>query len=141
MESIIRDMVNNIDRLKNTKQTRLNQSSIPTQVGHCKKDSHDVYIGRGDGGDSHLLNTEVWERGWLGNPFSVDKYGRVKCVEKYRIEFESRLEDDEEFREAVKSLSGSILGCWCQRITDDGPLCHGEVIVEHVERLSEENNS
>lgn len=119
-----------------TVQARLGSDSEPTtRVGHVKKDSTGIYIGRGDSGNAHMLNTEIGKRGWLGNPFPVDKHGRVQCVERFRSEFEARLEDDEEFREAVAGLSGSVLGCWCQRINDDGPLCHGEVIAEHADRL------
>jgi len=104
-----------------------------TRVGHCKKDSCTVYIGRGNGGDGHMLNTEIGNRGWLGNPFPVDKHGRVGCIERFETEFQHRLENDPEFRTAVKNLKGEILGCWCQRINDDGPGCHGEVIAEYVD--------
>lgn len=121
---------------KGTVQARLGSETAPkTRVGHCKKDSTDVYIGRGNRGDAHMLNTEIGKRGWLGNPFPVDDHGRVQCVERFREEFEARLENDDEFRDAVAQLQGQILGCWCQRVNDDGPLCHGEVIAEHADRL------
>lgn len=107
-----------------------------TQVGHCRHDHHDVYIGRGESGDAHLLNTPVGERGWLGNPFPVSEHGRVQCIDRFRVEFEARLADDAEFRAAVRALAGSVLGCWCQRLADDGPACHGEVIAEHADRLA-----
>ena len=116
-------------------QTTLSGGAV-TRVGHCKKDSHTVYIGRGDRGGSHMMNTEIGERGWLGNPFPKDKHGRQQCVEMFRSEFEYRLENDDHFRTAVANLQGEILGCWCQRINEDGPLCHGEVIAEWVERLN-----
>jgi hypothetical protein len=107
-----------------------------TRVGHCKSDSTDVYIGRGQNGAT-MLNTEIGKRGWLGNPFPVDEHGHVQCVERFRDEFESRLKTDDEFREAVARLHGKTLGCWCQRLNDDGPLCHGEVIAEHADRLAD----
>ena len=84
-----------------------------------------------------MLSKDVGQNGWLGNPFPKDKHGRVQCVEMFRDEFEARLERDEMFRKAVKGLQGEVLGCWCQRLNDDGPLCHGEVISEHVRRLNE----
>lgn len=124
--------------MSDTVQARLGSNSSPeTRVGHCKKDSTDVYVGRDGREDEkrHMLNTEIGNRGWLGNPFPKDKHGRVQCVDMFRSEFEARLEQDEEFREAVAELQGKILGCWCQRINDDGPLCHGEVIAEHADRL------
>lgn len=102
-----------------------------TEVVHCKKDSFDVYIGRGRG-DGHILNTEIGERGWLGNPFPVDEHGRVQCIERFRKEFEARLDDDEEFREAVEDLRGETLGCWCKP-----KACHGDVIVEYLEEDDE----
>ena len=118
-----------------TDQSRLFDLNQPTRVGHCKHLSHHVYIGRSRGGDGHMLNTEIGNRGWLGNPFPKDKHGRRQCVEMFRVEFEKRLESDPDFRDAVAELSGSILACWCQRLNDDGPLCHGEVIAEHADRL------
>lgn len=121
-----------------TYQVRLDGTTQTTRVGHCRHDDHDVYIGRGDRGDAHMLNTEIHKRGWLGNPFPVDEHGRVQCIERFRSEFEARLEDDEEFREAVADLKGSVLGCWCQKLEDDGPDCHGEVIVEHADQLGEQ---
>jgi hypothetical protein len=45
---------------------------------------------------------------------------------------------DEEFREAVRDLAGKTLGCWCQRLENDQPPCHAEVIAEHADRLAEE---
>ena len=106
-----------------------------TRVGHTKKDSCTVYVGRGRRGDGHMMNTEIGNRGWVGNPFPVDKHGRAGCIERFRTEFEARLDEDDEFREAVRGLHGEILGCWCQRLNDDGPACHGEVIAEWADRL------
>lgn len=108
-----------------------------TRVGHCRKDSCTVYIGRGRD-DAHMMNTEIGSRGWLGNPFPVDEHGRVQCIERFRTEFETHLNDDPEFKRAVRGLHGEILGCWCQRINDDGPGCHGEVIAEWADRLADE---
>ena len=109
-----------------------------TQVGHCRHDDIDVYAGRGSNGDAHLLNTDVHERGWLGNPFRTDEHGRVQCIERFRSEFEACLDEDDEFREAVAQLQGKVLGCWCQRLDDEGPACHGEVIAEWADRLDRE---
>lgn len=131
-------MVTGEQSVRGTEQLRLDGTTAPTRVGHCRHCSHDAYIGRGDGGDAHLLNTEIGERGWLGNPFPVDEHGRAQCVERFRAEFEARLDDDPEFREAVANLRGSVLGCWCQRLNDDGPLCHGEVIAEWADKSGTE---
>ena len=120
-----------------TDQTRLFDLDEPTRVGHCDHLNHHVYIGRSRGGDGHMLNTDIGKRGWLGNPYPKSKHGRRQCVDMFRQDFEKRLENDTEFREAVKNLQGLILGCYCQRLNDDGPLCHGEVIADHVDRLNE----
>jgi len=126
-----------------TAQARLSELNIQrgdrTRVGHCKKDATDVYIGRGRN-DRHMTTTpsdEIGRRGWLGNPFPVDEHGRRQCVDRFRTEFEARLKHDEEFRAAVRDLAGKTLGCWCQRLNDDGPLCHGEVIAEWADRLAD----
>lgn len=110
-----------------------------TRVGHCRKDRCTVYIGRADGGDAHMMNTEIGERGWLGNPFPVDDHGREGCIERFREVFVRRVDKDTAFRSAVHELHGEVLGCWCQRLTDDAPACHGEVIAEWVDRDNGEN--
>lgn len=108
-----------------------------TRVGHCKRDEMDVYIGRGSG-DRNLLNTQIGSRGWLGNPYPADVFGREECIQKFRSVFEERLHDEPEFREAVRELAGKTLGCWCQSVDEDEPACHGEVIAEHADRLAGE---
>lgn len=107
-----------------------------TRVGHCKADETDVYAGRGPNG-SHMLNSLVDERGWLGNPFTVEEYDRKESIEKFRTEFEAKIERDPTFAAAIADLSGKTLGCWCQRLEDDEPACHGEIIAEHADRLNQ----
>ena len=120
-----------------TEQTTLFGGTV-TRVGKHTESGTTVYIGRANGGDSHMNNTDVGQSGWLGNPYPESKHGRQQCIEMFRADFENRLESDEMFRKAVKGLQGEILGCHCQRINDDGPACHGEVIAEWVERLNSE---
>lgn len=106
-----------------------------TRVGHSKADETDVYAGRGPDGRS-MLDTSPGNRGWLGNPFSVEEYGREGCIECFREAFEQKIENDERFRRAVRDLSGKTLGCWCQQLDDDGPACHAEIIAEWADRLA-----
>lgn len=108
-----------------------------TRVGHCKADETDVYVGRGPGGRD-MLETPIGKRGWLGNPHTVDDHGREGSIKRFRKAFEHRLENDPEFRERVRELHGKVLGCWCQRVDQDGPACHAEVIAEHADRLAHE---
>jgi len=110
-------------------------SDEETRVGHCKRDETDVYAGRGPGGRS-MNDTEIGSRGWLGNPHRLDDgHSRAESIDLFRDDFEARLRADDEFREAVRGLSGAVLGCWCQSLEDDGPACHAEVIAEHADRL------
>lgn len=108
-----------------------------TRVGKCRDDEIDVYVGRGPGGRD-MLETPIGERGWLGNPHTAEDYGREGAIKRFRKAFEHRLENDPEFRERVRDLGGRglVLGCWCQRLDEDGPACHAEVIAEHADRLA-----
>jgi len=106
-----------------------------TRVGHCKQDETDVYAGRGPDG-RNMLGSRVGQRGWLGNPHRVEENGRELSIEKFRIDFEQKLARDPTFAAAVADLSGSVLGCWCQRLDEDEPACHAEIIAEHADRLA-----
>jgi len=108
-----------------------------TKVGHCKADETDVYVGRGPGGRD-MLNTRIGKRGWLGNPHTVDDHGREGSIRRFKKAFEHRLENNAEFRQRVAEISGATLGCWCQRLDEDSPACHGEIIAEHADRLAQE---
>lgn len=67
----------------------------------------------------------------FGNPFRLEKdggdYTREESVRQYRKWFNAQLDDDDEFREAVHSLRGETLGCWCTP-----KLCHGDVILHYL---------
>jgi hypothetical protein len=111
-------------------------SSNETAVVHCRRDEHDIYIGRGGDGDelNHMNNTPVGERGWLGNPYIEGEDGtRREVVRKFGLDFYHRIGTDEEFRDAVAALQGQRLGCWC-----DPEPCHGEIIALWCENRSED---
>jgi hypothetical protein len=111
----------------NTQQTTLGGDPKTTLVNQRNTDEFDIDIGRAHNGESNLLNTEVGDAGWLGNPYRIsDGYDREEAVAKYREAFRDRLEDDE-FREAVEDLRGKTLACWCSP-----RACHGDVIVEYI---------
>jgi len=125
------------------------RGSNQTRVGHCKADETDVYAGRGPGARD-MSETPVGERGWLGNPFALDDLDendtnegetvREASIRKFRAAFEKKLRNSKEFRNAVRDLAGNVLGCWCQRLDDDQPACHAEVIAEHADRLADEDH-
>jgi hypothetical protein len=77
-------------------------------------------------------------RGWLGNTFTLDDHGRQESIDKFREAFEDKLSRDAEFRNAVRELAGKTLGCWCQRLDENSPACHAEVIAEHADRLADQ---
>ncbi|MFC7077849.1 DUF4326 domain-containing protein [Haloarcula halophila] len=109
-----------------------------TRVGHTKADETDVYTGRGPGGRS-MLDTSPGMRGWLGNPYTVEDHGRDGSIEHFRDAFEAKIDGDERFRRAVRDLAGKTLGCWCQRLDEDEPACHAEVIAEWADRLADDD--
>lgn len=87
------------------------------KVVHCKRERHDVYIGR----------PSKW-----GNPFShkdntLAKYktaSRNEAVERYR----EYILNKPELLECLHELKGKVLGCWCSP-----KACHGDVLAELVE--------
>jgi hypothetical protein len=109
--------------------------SKETKVGHCRKDHTHEYVGRGTGSrDMH--ETPVGQRGWLGNPYTLDEHSRQESIRRFREDFEQRIEDDFEFRVHVRQLHGLTLGCWCQTVDEDEPACHAEVIAEWADKLA-----
>ena len=112
-----------------------------TRVGHCKHDATDVYVGRGRGGRDMLSVAEPGQRGWLGNPFTLDDHSRAESIRAFRQAFEDKLQRDDEFRAAVTDLAGKTLGCWCQHVSDTEPGCHAEVIAEWADKLAREGDA
>lgn len=78
------------------------------RVVHCKRDAHDVYIGR----------PSVW-----GNPFMIGRDGnRSMVIAKYRTWL---LGQPELLARCRTELRGKVLGCWCAP-----EPCHGDVLAE-----------
>lgn len=81
--------------------------SVVRRVVHCKKDSYDVYIGRGS----------LW-----GNPFKIGKDGtRQEVIDK----FEDYLRNNIELLHRLPELTNKVLGCWCAP-----KACHGDVYIK-----------
>jgi hypothetical protein len=83
-----------------------------TVVVNLRYEAYDVYIGRPS---------------IFGNPFSVKKYGREECIERYREYFYGRLATFPEFKQEVLKLKGKRLGCFCKP-----EACHGDIIVKYL---------
>lgn len=80
------------------------------KVVHCKRDIYDVYIGR---------------PGKWGNPFTIGKDGtREEVMDKYR----QWIPTQPHLMNALSSLEGRILGCWCAP-----NACHGDILKELAE--------
>ena len=110
-----------------------------TRVAHCKLDADavTVYAGRhyGDGMDTIAIGN----RGWLGNPFAMDdETSREEVVAQFREYLLSRLVDDHdvELARTLAGISGETLGCYCQRLDDDSPACHAEVLADVADILA-----
>lgn len=90
---------------------------------------YDVYIGRqGKGQDGYFGNPVV-----AGQPCPFcDEIHRLPgdTLPCFRAYMEFRVQNDEEFASKVKNLAGKTLGCFCKP-----KPCHGDVIVEWIERL------
>lgn len=87
-------------------------------VVHCKREPHDVYIGRGRG--------SKW-----GNPFS-HKEGttarfKVATREEAIAKYEEWIKTQPHLMAALPELEGKVLGCWCHP-----KACHGDVLVRLV---------
>lgn len=84
-----------------------------------------VYIGRGFRG----------QRGsTFANPFKIGADGdRDTVIEKYKKWISARLKHHSGVAEEFEGLRGKMLVCWCAP-----EPCHGDVLVELLERLKAE---
>ena len=86
---------------------------LKTTVVNLRKDSYDIYIGRGN----------KW-----GNPFkmkdSSDKE-RKQVIDSYR----EYLLESPRLLESLSELKGKRLGCYCKP-----KPCHGDILVELIEK-------
>ncbi len=89
-----------------------------TIVVNMHTDKYDVYIGRAGRGRT----------GYYGNPFDVRVFGRENSLERYRIYFMNRLENEPGFKDKILELRGKHLGCFCKPRE-----CHGDIIVAWLE--------
>ena len=101
---------------------------MKTRVVHCKLEPYDVYIGRpGPWGNpwSHRTGTAA--------QFKVDTV--EEAIVMYREDIERQIARDPTlFDLIVSELKGKVLGCWCKTKKDPDAPCHGDVLVELVER-------
>lgn len=86
-----------------------------TVVVNCRRDTYDIYIGRGSP---------------YGNPFKIGVHGsREEVITKYR----KWALTQPALLGTIEALRGKRLGCWCKP-----QACHGDVLVEILELTSSE---
>lgn len=110
-----------------------------TRVGHWLVDDCDVYIGRGgsaEGISIHLLTAEPEQYGRFGNPYTLEDHSREESIKLYAAVLDVILEDSPRLRREVADLHGKTLGCWCRRVDQTEPACHGDVLAFHADRLA-----
>jgi hypothetical protein len=129
------------DQRELVEEVRVERGDGPTsetRVVH-RSESYDVYIGRGDGGNAHLKNTEIGETGWLGNPYRLDGHGgihtREQSLKHYCQDVLSRVETDPAFAAALADLKGQRLACYCRQSNESEPNCHGDILVQVIDAL------
>lgn len=86
-----------------------------TEVVNKRDRLYDVYIGRGS----------IW-----GNPFTVEKYGRNGCIDKYENYIRDKLRNNPEMWQELQKLEGKVLGCFCKP-----KRCHGDILVKILEEI------
>jgi hypothetical protein len=79
------------------------------------KNPNHLYIGRKN---IYVKGAEAskWQ-----NSFSVEKFGREKCLELYK----EHIKSNKKLMGDINELNGKILGCWCK---PEG--CHGDILIE-----------
>jgi len=89
-------------------------------IGHG--DSYDVYIGRAGKGCN----------GYFGNP--IREGTRKQKLDGFREYAFTRIQQDAEFRQKIKSLEGKTLGCFCKP-----KPCHGDILAELCVIINQED--
>lgn len=87
------------------------------RVVHCKREPHDLYIGRPSR---------------FGNPFKLDSTTtREEVLEKFEAYARAQLASGKWTAAEVRALAGKTLGCWCAP-----RKCHGDVLLKLAAELA-----
>lgn len=60
-----------------------------------------------------------------GNPYTIEEFGREKCIALYRDYALGMMQHKPIFRDAVIDLRGKDLVCWCAP-----EACHADILLE-----------
>lgn len=110
----------------------LNYQNIKIQLGNVhhtepKGNDYVIYIGRG-----HKPNCCHYDSN-LGNPFTVEQYGRAKAIKLFDVYLEDNMLDSlvEHIKDKYKlGWRSFILMCWCTP-----HACHGQIIKERLLKI------
>jgi hypothetical protein len=98
----------------------------PTTVVNIRNEEYDVYIGRaGKGQDGYFGNNHpVYQisKSWTECPICHCKHTRDEAITAFKKDFDTRINNDVEFKQKVLSLRGKRLGCFCSPLN-----CHGAI--------------
>ena len=64
----------------------------------------------------------------FGNPFTVEKYGRVESIQMFRY-FLDTMDDDERAKYLQPLQSAEALACYCK----PSQPCHVDALIEYLE--------
>ena len=95
-----------------------------TKVVHCKKESYDVYIGRGSKWGNPYTHKE-------GTTATYKVASRDQAVDAYRHYI--LYGDGQHLLKDLHELEGKVLGCWCSP-----KRCHGDVLAQLIKDRQEE---
>lgn len=84
-----------------------------TRVVHCRREPYDTMIDR---------TTMFGNRHYICATCT-----REQSIERFRKDFNERMETDPDYRRHILALAGLTLGCWCKP-----KACHGDVIAEYL---------
>ncbi len=112
---------------------------MPTIVVNAYREKFDVYIGREPSFGYVARNQSIAASstdaahlgmaGTFGNPYFLPgEWQRDMVIAKFKQYFWRKVNDDPEFRGAVRALEGRRLGCFCKPES-----CHGDIIADWLE--------
>ena len=101
-------------RVVNVKKEHLKSRGIADMLEwSLRPDS--LYIGRAMPFVPGATANSKW-----ANPFSVERYGRVRCLEM----FEKYVRGRRDLWDSLEEIEGKEVGCWCFPAS-----CHGEILI------------